>query len=361
VSENKSKGRRLLAVALTFSAVAVLIAVALAGFGLQTTTSEGQALETVNSTAPTNYTYFTNVTYHSSVDGKALTYLEWLPRNFAEGTTYPLAVFLHGLGYNGSELYVLSGGKSAIKAAWTDDFLLISVNTRTGSGFYTNSAYTGPQQQDVIDAIHHEESIRKVGKLYLFGSSMGTIGSYAIAAQYPGMVSGVGGAANCMETFEAVYWHYLEIPSGYQSFLSITGGKGPGNASFTDVLYNMSAVRFYPQNYSGIMLYAAQGGNDPDCPDNGERFDYLQANNTFLNSTCQVVAAWGEPANCEVPFSNLSELYPSEYKWRFAYESTAGHTLNDLNGADMFSFWMGKEPTGLVCAKSGGTPASCPV
>jgi pimeloyl-ACP methyl ester carboxylesterase len=304
---------------------------------------------------------YQTVNYTSSVDGTGLSYYEWLPPDYSNATAYPLAVYLHGLGYGGSEISTLSGGVSAITAAQADGFILISLNTRTGSGFYVNSPYTGPQQQDVLDAIAHEKSIRDVGKVYLFGSSMGSMGAYAIASQYPGLISGIGAAAECPDAYEAVYWHYLNIPGGFQSFLTTTGGNGPGTTIFQNELYNLSSARFYPQNFSAISVYATQGGNDEECPNNPNTFGYQQSNNTFLNSTCLGVAAWDEPANCQTPFANLSLAFPGEYRWRMVYTATGAHTLNEVNGEDMFGFWSGSVPPGLVCAANAGqTPGPCP-
>jgi len=300
------------------------------------------------------------VNFTSSVDGTNLSYYEWLPNNFSNASEYPLAVYLHGLGYQGSEIITLAGGLSAIAAAQADGFILISLNTRTGGGFYVNSPYTGPQQQDVLDAITHEKTLREVSQVYLFGSSMGSIGTWSIAANVPGLVSGIGGIASCPDVFEAIYWHYLEIPGGYTAYVQTTGGNGPNSTYFRAQTYYLSAARFYPQNFSNISMYTAQGGNDPDCPDNPNVFGYQQANNTFLNSTCLVVVQWNEPANCQTPFSNLSLIHPGEYRWRLIYSATGGHSLNELNGADLFGFWAGTVPHGLACAREGQTPGPCP-
>ncbi|HYK94093.1 MAG TPA: hypothetical protein VEY07_08665, partial [Thermoplasmata archaeon] len=133
------------------------------------------------------------INYTSSVDGVALSYYEWTPPGYNASASYPLAIFLHGQYMDGNELIVHDGGPQITAAAAAAGFLLISINTpRTTSGFYVNSQYTGPEEQDVLDAIAHEESIRHVGHLYLFGSSMGTLGTYSLAGHHPGMFTGIG-------------------------------------------------------------------------------------------------------------------------------------------------------------------------
>ena len=304
---------------------------------------------------------YRTVYYASSVDGTNLSYYEWLPAAYNASHAYPLAVYLHGLGYSGSELLLLTEGTNAIANASRDGFLLISINTRTSDGFYVNSPYSGPQEQDVIDAIHHEEAIRDVNAsaVYLFGSSMGTMGAWSIAGHHPGLVRGIGAVAECPETFMAVYYHALIGQS--LSYLTTTGGYAPNQSAYALAqTYYLDSARYYPQNYSNVTLYAVQGGADDRCPNNPHLFGYQQSNNTFLNSTCLVLANWSQPANCQTPFANLSRAHPGEYRWRFVYEPTGIHSLNDLNPEDMFEFWLGQEPAGLYCAVMGTTPVGCP-
>ncbi len=315
----------------------------------------------VPSTNLTNLTNYTVVNYTSSVDGANLSYLEWLPANYSVARTYPLAVYLHGLGYNGSELLQIASGLEAIQNASRLGFVLISINTRTPDGFYVNSPYSGPQEQDVLDAIAHEETLRPINTsaVYLFGSSMGTIGAYSIAGHHPGLVRGIGAVAECPEVFMATYYHALLGQSA--AYLSTTGGFAPNQSAYAlSQTYYLDAVRYFPQNYSHVLLYAAQGGADDRCPNNPAIFGYQQSNNTFLNSTCLTLPNWSQPANCQTPFSNLSAAQPGEYRWRFIYEPRATHSLGDLNPLDMFLFWEGHEPGGLYCAAMGGTPFPCP-
>ncbi len=315
----------------------------------------------VPATNLTNLTNYTLVNYSSSVDGTNLSYYEWLPANYTSSQRYPLAVYLHGLGYNGSELFTLVSGLEAIQNASTMGFVLISLNTRTPAGFYVNSPYSGPQEQDVLDAIAHEEARRSINSsaVYLFGSSMGTIGAYSIAGHHPGLIRGIGAIAECPEVFMATYYHALIGQSG--AYLSTTGGYAPNQSAYAlGQTYYLDAVRYFPQNYSHLLMYAVQGGADDRCPNNLALFGYQQSNNTFLNATCLTLPNWSQPASCQTPFVNLSAAHPGEYRWRFVYEPRATHSLNDLDPLDMFRFWQGTEPPGLFCAPMGGTPFACP-
>ncbi|HZY92946.1 MAG TPA: PKD domain-containing protein [Thermoplasmata archaeon] len=345
-------------IGLAVGAIALAVVLALPLPTVATSSSPARTSGPTSSNVLTR-TYRT-IGYNSSVDGKALTYYEWEPANYNASRAYPLAVFLHGLGYDGNELLQLASGIASIQNASDFQFLLISLNTRTLTGFYVNSPYSGPQEQDVLDAIGHEETIRQVNTsaVFIFGSSMGTIGAYSIAAHHPGLVRGIGAVAECPEMFMAGYFHYLIGQQG--SFLTTTGGYLPNqSAQALSETYYLDSVRYYPTNYSHVLLYAVQGADDNRCPNNPNVFGYQQSNNTFLNSTCLIVKNWSQPPSCQTPFSNLSAANPGEYLWRYVYEPTGLHTLNDLAPQDMFRFWLGEEPTGLYCAAPGDTPFSC--
>ncbi len=305
---------------------------------------------------------YRTIYYASSVDGANLSYLEWLPAGYSARNTYPLAVFLHGLGQSGSELLTETQGPATIANASAFGFVLISINTRTPAGFYVNSPYSGPQEQDVLDAIAHEESLRSIrsSAVFLFGTSMGSIGAWSIAGHHPSLFRGIGAIAECPEVYAANYWHFLYDKPGYRQYLTTTGGQGPKTAYFRAQTYYLDNVRYYPTNYSGLRLYAVQGSADNRCPNNLALFGYQQSNNTFLNSTCLVISVWGQPANCQTPFANFSSLFPKLYPWRFVYEPGGLHSFNDLNPKDLFQFWTGKVPVGLYCARMGQTPSACP-
>src|SRR5580658_7837529 len=108
----------------------------------------------------------TNISYTSSVDGFRLSYLEWLPAGYTASQSYPLAVFLHGIHSSNGFIEGGAGGINDISYSLTSNassagFILISLNTRLLDGFYINSPCGGPEEQDVLDAIAHEESLHR--------------------------------------------------------------------------------------------------------------------------------------------------------------------------------------------------------
>ena len=305
---------------------------------------------------------FTIVNYTSSVDGTNLSYYEWLPAGYVATQKFPLAIFLHGLAQTGGELLVETQGLNTIANASTFGFVLMSVNTRTPAGFFVNSPFTGPQEQDVLDALAHELALRSIdaSRVFLFGSSMGSIGAWSIAGHHASLFRGLGAIAECPETYAAHYWHFLHDRPGFNQYLTTTGGQGPNTTYFQAETYYQDSARFYPGNYSHLRLYAVQGSSDSKCPNNPAFFGYLQSNNTFLNGTCLVISAWNEPANCQTPFANLSAGHRGLYVWRFVYEAGGIHSFNDLNPRDMFRFWTAKIGIGVACATMGGVPHACP-
>ena len=291
--------------------------------------------------------------YSSSVDGVALSYYEWFPTNYSPAQTYPLAIFLHGQGLGGDELIAHQGGSRIIDAAAAAGFLLISINTpRSDTGFYVNSPFSGPEEQDVLDAIAHEQSLRHVGSLYLFGSSMGTVGSYSIATHHPGEFAGIGVLNSCPDVFEALQWRIVTGNSASISGFEVTtGGKLPGQTNqATSETYYLSSGRFFPQNLSGTRIYVTQGGNDQDCPNNPDFWAYQNANDSVLTSTCVTVPSLAEPNNCTLPFATLETQHPGMFPWRFLYEPQGTHTLAETNGPDLFSFWLGQQSQGVYWA-----------
>ena len=302
---------------------------------------------------------YNTINFTTTVNQTNLSYYEWLPPNYTASVQYPIAIFLHGQGQSPLELTTLHGGQSAINAAQSYGYILIAPNTRTPAGFYVNSPFSGPQEHDVIDAILHEEHLRHEHRptLFVFGSSMGSTGAYSLASHHPKMFRGVGAISGCPDAFEATYYRVTTGAGTWKGYVSTTHGLLPNQSAYSySQTYYLSAARYYPTNFSNTLVYGAQGGNDHDCPNNPAIWPYQNANDTFLNSTCQVVLAWSQPANCTTPLSNLSAAFPGLYSWRFDYTPTGYHSLNELNGADMFAYWSGKLAGGLVCSRSVGGP-----
>jgi pimeloyl-ACP methyl ester carboxylesterase len=300
----------------------------------------------------------TTQSYTSSVDGASLSYYEWLPIGFNASQSYPFLLFLHGKGHGGDQVFTEAGGVSAINAAIQDGFIVGSLNTRTNGGFYIDSQYTGPQEQDVLDALQHEQQLRHVSTLWLFGESMGTMGAYSIAEHHPGLLAGIGVIATCPDLYEIqAYKIAVGRSSDLNFWLGVTGGSLANQSSYADGLtYYESAFRFFPQNLSGTRLYVVQGGDDVDCPNNPNIWPFQQANDTILDSTCNVATTMDEPADCTTPFATLESEHPGQYHYRYVYEATAPHTLDDLDGPDMIHYFLGQSSYGLYTAGIGGTP-----
>ena len=289
------------------------------------------------------------VNYTSSVDGAALSYYEWLPTGYVPDQTYPLAVYMHGQYQGGNELEVHNGGPQVTAAAAAAGYLLISINTpRSNTGFYVNSIYTGPEEQDVLDAIAFEGQLRHVGAVYLFGSSMGTVGAYSLAGHHPGRFAGIGVLNSCPDMFEAIDWRIVTGNQASLQGVASVFGALPNQTSYAlGMSYYLSSARFYPQNLSGLKIYVTQGGNDQDCPNNPSIWPYQNANDTVLTSTCHTIPSLGEPAQCTTPFVNFSRANPTAWDWRFVYEPRGTHNLAEVNATDLFAFWSGQVGPGL--------------
>jgi pimeloyl-ACP methyl ester carboxylesterase len=293
-----------------------------------------------------------NVSYNSSVDGFHLSYLEWLPAGFSPSTRYPLAVFLHGVGTDNTWVEGGVGGLVDVTPSLVDNasaygFILIAINTRSSDGFYLNSPCGGPQQQDVLDAITHEEGLREISQVYLIGFSMGSLGSFALAGHHPGLISGIATAGTITDIYETIAYNRLTRSDPTGLYYAECGDyPSPQNTSVDAAWTYLSVLRFHPQNFSGIPLFATGGGEDTRAPNNFAEWDYANVNNTFVNSTCVVASALGEPANCTVPFVDLSAQDPSAYRWLDLYEPDATHSTNQLPGDAVFSFFLNRTAGG---------------
>lgn len=297
---------------------------------------------------------YTNATvdYNSSVDGFPLSYSEILPLNYSPATTYPLAVELHGI--SPTETTPQRGGYPTIvynttaNAAVDAGFILLVPNTRTGTGFYVDSKYTGPQAQDVLDAIAHEKVLRHIGKVYLYGFSMGSFGALSIGLNHPGMFAGLGAAAAFSDDFELEN-HLLAINSTALAAagLGVTGGQWPNASAYARGIFaELSPLRWHPTNASGTPIYVAAGGDDIFATNNPALSSYEQANDTVLQSTCQIATAMAEPPSCTVPLAELAALDPANYSYRYVYEPNGPHDYALLNATDLYAFFDHQVPDG---------------
>ncbi|MCI4360730.1 MAG: hypothetical protein L3J91_03430 [Thermoplasmata archaeon] len=329
----------------------------------------------------------TNLSYNSSVDGWPLSYLEWLPAGYSATRSYPLAVFLHGVGASSAWIRGGTGGMADMTPSLLDNasssgFVFIALNTRTVDGFYIDSPCGGPQQQDVLDAIAHEEALRHIGPVYLVGFSMGSLGAFSIAGHFPGRFAGIATAGTITDKtihelaevlagtitdiFETIAFNTASglPPSGLYDAMC-GAHPAPANASVDRVWASLSVLRFEPQNFSGIPLFVTGGGADPRAPNNFAKWDYANVNNTFVNSTCTVVTSLGEPPNCTVTIPSLAAGDPSAYRWLDLYEPTAPHSAQQLPGQAVFAFFLGEQrggyyvgpyPGGALTPYTPGTP-----
>jgi pimeloyl-ACP methyl ester carboxylesterase len=329
------------------------------------------------STVPDNGTA---IPYNSSVDGFPLSYEEWLPAGYVPTRVhYPLLVYLHGQqdtsgrwvqgGLTSSFVQYLNStghapdivaAKAILANASLNRFILIAPNSRTGAGFYVNSLCGGPQEQDLLDAIAHEESLRHTNlhQVYLVGSSMGSTGVLTVAGHHPGMFRGIASIAAGPDMFEGLAWRQYEAtqPGGagwannsIHGVANLECGVLPSpaaNATVISLFTYLSVVRYVPQTLAKVLVYVTGGGQDRRVPNNGSIWNYLQVNNTWVNSSCVVAAGDGEPANCTTTFATLHARHPGAYLFRYVYEPDAPHGLGQLEAADMFSFWRGTAATG---------------
>lgn len=313
---------------------------------------------------------YVRVNYTSSVDHFPLSYELWLPAGYTPDKAYPLSVYLHGL--QGLLNSTLPGGflSNIAGSAWGDriaaaasqaGFILMAPNTRMVDGFYFNSKYTGPQEQDILDAIADVRAHEHVGGVYLFGESMGSIGAYAIGLNHRGMFQGLGIINDCGDVYAASYWRILQhIPSAAIITL-ITGGKLPNESQYAQsVYYHLSASRYYPTNLSWMKLYEVNGGADTLCPVVPSIWSqYQQGNDTLLVSTCRTIVEFAQPRSCTTPVRALTVVAPQQYHYRYDFVANGGHAPSILNPPDMFSYWLGRLPGGLVCGAPGAPPRAC--
>lgn len=346
---------------------AILILVALPSVALGAPATTNRAAPSISGPRQNSTSGCAVINYTSTADGFPLSYYECLPSGFVNSSSYPLAIFLHGI--NGSATTPQRGGYlTDFNASWVPiasawGYILLVPNTRTGAGFYINSPYTGPQEQDIWDAIHSEESRHSISSLYLFGSSMGTMGTFLIAGHSPGTFRGIGAVLSFSDYFEE--YDYLEVARGndYTATLlaAIDGGALPNqSATALRMWLELSTPRFAPQNFSGVRMYIVHGGNDIESPNNPATWAYQQANDTLLNRTCLVAADVGEPANCSQPLTVLHALDPSQYDFRYVYEPNGTHTTDELNLTDMFAFWAGDAAPGIFWSSAYGSSPALP-
>lgn len=310
----------------------------------------------IGNTAP----IYTNISYTASADGFPLSYGEMLPINYVPSKAYPLLVYFHGEGHSTG---LVRGGSGDGLAGWNNSafadsktliplvhnasaygYIIIAPSPRESEGFYTNSTCGGPEQQDTMDAIHLEESLRNVSGVYALGFSMGSLAALSLAGHEPGLFKAVAVTGTITDAFEEVA--FKARPASGLVALDCGALPSAKNASVVRLMSYLSVLRFHPQNFSNIRLWMSAGGLDKGAPDNPTVWPFLQANDTMLTQSCLVAVKYAEPANCTRPIERLHTVTPTSYAWRFIYEPGAGHTLAQLEVVDMFVYFAAAEPGG---------------
>lgn len=312
---------------------------------------------------------WTRVNYSSSLDHFPLGYWVSLPVGYNSRLSYPVSLYLHGLmglinttqrgGYT-SDIVGSNWGNNVARAASTGGFILVAPSTRMLDGFYVNSKYTGPQEQDILDAISSVRSHYRISSVYLFGQSMGSIGTYSIVLHHPKLFAGLGIVNDCGDVYAAAYWRIIQNIGSKNVITLITGGSFPNQSAYAQGLfYYLSVSRYYPQNLSGLRLYEANGGADTLCPTSSKIWaQYQQGNNTLLVSTCNTISAFNQPPNCTTTVKSLWRTN-SSFHWRYDFIALGGHSPAILNAPDMYGFWKGLLSGGTVCGASGAPPKAC--
>lgn len=290
--------------------------------------------------------------YASSVDGFNLSYQEVLPAGFIPTATYPLAVELHGIALNESVAkpggYTGSVDNNTANASSSVGFILLDPASRTGDGYYVDSANTGPQAQDVLDAIVHEQSLRHIGPVYLYGFSMGAMGAMEIGLAHPQLFAGLGAIATESDIYELE--NYSEsIHSGgvVSALLNASSGYPNSSATAQQVWDSLSVLRQDPAATRGLRMYFTAGGRDVAIPNNAVYWPYLQANDSLLVRSCLYVPSFHEPTGCTTPLAELAAIDPVNYSFRFVYEENAPHNDAQANATDLFDYFAGQVGPGL--------------
>lgn len=296
-----------------------------------------------------------NVTYNSSVDGFGLSFLEWLPTGFQSNATYPLAIFLHGIG---SSTAWTRGGVGAaqdleanpkiVTVAQSDQLILISLNTRSSAGFYQDTPCGGPQRQDVIDAVAAEEVHRHVGLVYLIGFSMGSMGAFSLAATDPGAFTGIATVGTITDAYQVFAENSAvhSVNAAWRSDVCLSSKAKPTSPGLEQLLANLSTPRFDPQAFAGMRIYSVAGARDVRAVNNFSVWPYAQGNSSFVNSSCSSSAFDGEPSNCSATFGSLQSQNPGTYSFRFVWEAFGTHSTVALPAADAYRYLLGLEAGG---------------
>ncbi len=147
-------------------------------------------------------------------NGSVMPYRLYLPTNYSKDKKYPLVLYLHGSGVNGSDNYLQLGGDVQFHKAFmdhqqTEEFIYVvpqcpvanwnttdyDITTVVGRpDWVINSATTKPSPEtlalcDLLAALQKEFSVNSK-RMYVAGASAGGQGAYGLMGRYPDLFAG---------------------------------------------------------------------------------------------------------------------------------------------------------------------------
>ena len=142
-------------------------------------------------------------------NGVTIPYRLYLPTNYSKDKKYPMAIYLHGLGTNGSDNFLQIGGDVAFHKAYldyqkTEEFIYVvpqcpdycwnvndlNINTLVGGQNVvvdtanSKESATGVAVFNLFQALTKEFSVN-TKRVYLSGASAGGLGTYAFMGRHP--------------------------------------------------------------------------------------------------------------------------------------------------------------------------------
>ena len=141
--------------------------------------------------------------YSFPATGEEIPYAVFVPSNYNESDPAPLIISLHGLGRSYDWLM---GYHGFLDQAEANGYVVVTPLGYIRRGWYGSRATEDPQdgdysEQDVMEVIKLVRDAFTIdnNRIYLWGHSMGGVGTYHIAAKYPDMFAGLGVAAPAPE------------------------------------------------------------------------------------------------------------------------------------------------------------------
>ncbi|MEW6507708.1 MAG: T9SS type A sorting domain-containing protein [Bacteroidota bacterium] len=266
-----------------------------------------------------------SITYHSSVDGEALTSLLWVPKNFnPQAGKVPLFVYLHG-----------GGGLGTFNPAMTPEFdsrgwIALAPDGRRwklafkGCSWQTSAAYVdnpnpdvGPGERDILDAITWAKANFPIDedRIYLSGFSMGGRGTYIIGLKNPDLFAAIAPLGPASDMYEI----FVRRPEPAACKEGMTGGK-PGDSPFVNTMYTITSGRFLVENAYNLPVYHGHGTQDGVANNIAASGIYLHGAHMLMDTSWN--GCHGSTNLCFGHTPTLSELrsrHPDGYDWAFMF------------------------------------------